>query len=161
MNYQDEIKQFARYPLNMGESYLNLGLMGEIGELAELCKKCLRRGDTLGVLVGDERVALELGDVLWYAFMLANERGHRVSLNVTLVQYMPGDVPEIMVGVCRTLRDIFDGDDSAIDALIGAVYFISNAFGFTLKAICEMNLAKLRERHEAGTIVDRNENGES
>lgn len=52
--------------------HLVLGLVGEAGEIAEKVKKLVRdkRGD-LAQLDRDD-MAAELGDVLWYAAVLAN-----------------------------------------------------------------------------------------
>jgi NTP pyrophosphatase (non-canonical NTP hydrolase) len=64
----------AIYP-NQGQnfSYPALGLMGEAGEVADKLKKVIRDND--GVLTDPVRdaVAKELGDVLWYLAVLANE----------------------------------------------------------------------------------------
>jgi NTP pyrophosphatase (non-canonical NTP hydrolase) len=59
--------------------HLILGLVGEAGEIAEKIKKLVRdeHGD-LGQLDRDD-MAAEIGDVLWYAAVLANFLGF--SLN--------------------------------------------------------------------------------
>lgn len=77
-NYQQLAKNTAIYP-NAGTgddsaiTYTILGLVGEAGELANKWKKQLRgdknREDIIGGLRG------ELGDVLWYVAMLADELG--------------------------------------------------------------------------------------
>ena len=52
--------------------HLVLGLVGEVGEIAEKVKKLIRdNGSDLGQLDRDD-MAAELGDVLWYAAVLAN-----------------------------------------------------------------------------------------
>lgn len=52
-----------------------LGLNGESGEIADLVKKHLYQGHELD----DEKVANELGDVLWYVSLLSKAMGY--SLN--------------------------------------------------------------------------------
>lgn len=52
--------------------HLVLGLVGEAGEIAEKVKKLVRdRNSDLAQLDRDD-MAAELGDVLWYAAVLAN-----------------------------------------------------------------------------------------
>jgi len=72
--YQNSALRTAIYP-NQGQnfSYPALGLMGEAGEVADKLKKVIRDND--GVLTDPVRdaVAKELGDVLWYLAVLANE----------------------------------------------------------------------------------------
>lgn len=59
--------------------HLVLGLVGEAGEVAEKVKKLVRdKNSDLAQLDRDD-MAAELGDVLWYAAVLANFLG--LSLN--------------------------------------------------------------------------------
>ena len=50
-------------------SYLGLGLNGEAGEVAERLKKRIRDDN-------EENLKAELGDVLWYTAVLADELGY-------------------------------------------------------------------------------------
>jgi len=60
-------------------THLVLGLVGEAGEIAEKIKKLVRdKNGDLAQLDRDD-MAVELGDVLWYAAVLANFLG--LSLN--------------------------------------------------------------------------------
>jgi NTP pyrophosphatase (non-canonical NTP hydrolase) len=75
-DYQYQARKSAVYPkegLAMGISYVTLGLAGEAGEFANQVKKVLR--DDAGKLTADRRakLILELGDVLWYCAMAADE----------------------------------------------------------------------------------------
>lgn len=56
--------------LGAGIEYLALGLCGESGEVAEHLKKRIRDGH-----LDLAAVKKELGDVLWYVAVLANELG--------------------------------------------------------------------------------------
>jgi NTP pyrophosphatase (non-canonical NTP hydrolase) len=73
-DYQQAALETAIYP-NRGSNfaYPALGLAGESGEVADKLKKVIRDYD--GVLTDPvrEAVAKEVGDVLWYAAVLASE----------------------------------------------------------------------------------------
>ena len=66
--YQKKCKSTAIYPKKDAIAYLSLGLVSEAGEVAGKVKKNLRDGT-------ESNVASEIGDVLWYCAMLANELG--------------------------------------------------------------------------------------
>lgn len=71
--YQKHAMSTAIYPADKAILYPALGLCGEAGEVAEKIKKTIRDAD--GVF-DDERckaIALEIGDVLWYAAALARD----------------------------------------------------------------------------------------
>ena len=67
--YQQQAAKTAIYPLDNGDQYLVAGLAGEVGELASIFAKHWR-GD--GDLNHDHAKA-ELGDVLWFVAMLAEQ----------------------------------------------------------------------------------------
>ena len=75
--YQKRAQKTAIYP-TAGKSHPNginytvLGLLGEAGELANDWKKAVRDGD---YALAKEKMRFELGDVLWYVALLANELG--------------------------------------------------------------------------------------
>lgn len=54
---------------------LALGLAGEAGEVADMIKKVLGHGHPLDAW----KVIIEIGDVLFYAAVLANRLGYRFS----------------------------------------------------------------------------------
>ncbi len=64
-----------RYP---GLEYTVLGLVGESGEVAQILKKFLRDGGELPEL--RDKIQAELGDVLWYVAMIAEELGISLGL---------------------------------------------------------------------------------
>ena len=67
--YQQQAAKTAIYPLDKADQYLIAGLAGEVGELASIFAKHWR-GD--GDLNHDHAKA-ELGDVLWFVAMLAEQ----------------------------------------------------------------------------------------
>ena len=73
--YQEQAAETAVYPYGKADQYLIAGLAGEVGELASLFAKHWR-GD--GDLNPDHAKA-ELGDVLWFVAMLAEELGCDLS----------------------------------------------------------------------------------
>ena len=77
-DYQQSAGKTAVYPRvgpgnGSGIVYTTLGLTGEAGEVANQVKKILR--DDFGMLLPERRAKIidELGDVLWYAALLATE----------------------------------------------------------------------------------------
>lgn len=72
--YQRRAAETAIFPKNKALEYLTLGLVGEAGEIANKAKKLIRDGaDVEGYNDKLNQIASELGDVLWYTAMLANE----------------------------------------------------------------------------------------
>lgn len=71
--YQNRAMSTAIYPADKAILYPALGLCGESGEVAEKIKKTIR--DAGGEFDEERRraVALEVGDVLWYAAALARD----------------------------------------------------------------------------------------
>lgn len=74
--YQKESRKTAVYP-NQGNNFIYpaLGLAGETGEVLEKIKKIIR--DKGGKLDEEtrEKIAKEIGDVLWYIAQLCTELG--------------------------------------------------------------------------------------
>jgi NTP pyrophosphatase (non-canonical NTP hydrolase) len=79
-DYQQEARKTAAYREQDRIIYPALGLGGEAGEVLNKVKKVLRDND--GDFSIDEayRIADELGDVLWYVAVLADDLG--ISLDV-------------------------------------------------------------------------------
>ena len=78
--YQQQAKQTALYP-DHGNNFIYpaLGLVNEAGEVAGKIKKLMRDQNKFSPadLAAEDRVALqkEIGDVLWYITILADEVG--------------------------------------------------------------------------------------
>lgn len=75
--YQEKAALTAIYPPG-NFSYLALGLNGEAGEVAEIVKRSIRKQEPL-TEEQKEKLALELGDCLWYIANLARELNIELS----------------------------------------------------------------------------------
>ncbi|MEO7364392.1 MAG: nucleoside triphosphate pyrophosphohydrolase family protein [Candidatus Saccharimonadales bacterium] len=80
MTFEDYQKQALTTVLSTGDDFKDLlhwvlGLNGEAGEVAEKLKKIIR--DKGGVVSDDDKIELakELGDVLWYIAVFAEQLG--------------------------------------------------------------------------------------
>ena len=71
--YQKLARSTAVYPEEYKVVYPALGLCGEAGEVADKIKKTVRGDTPLDEVTGS--IAMELGDVLWYVAVLADDLG--------------------------------------------------------------------------------------
>ena len=71
--YQKLARLTAVYPEEHKVVYPALGLCGEAGEVADKIKKTIRGDSSLDEVTGS--IADELGDVLWYLAILADDLG--------------------------------------------------------------------------------------
>lgn len=78
-DYQKAALATAIYPNDGTISYLALAISGEAGELADKVKKVLRDKDGMFAESDKRALALELGDVMWYAANLAHILGYDLS----------------------------------------------------------------------------------
>lgn len=78
-NYQSAALETAIYPNDGTVSYLALAISGEAGELADKVKKVLRDKNGNFSEPDKRALALELGDVMWYAANLAYILGYKLS----------------------------------------------------------------------------------
>src|SRR5574343_1621067 len=94
-NYQATAKTTAIFPNDKSISYLLFGLCGETGEVADKFKKLMRDKDwDLNPANLDQEtkteIAKEIGDVLWYLAMLADQLGFSLeeiaNLNIEKLQ---------------------------------------------------------------------------
>lgn len=77
--FQRQALQTAIYPQELRTIYPLIGITGETGEVAEKVKKVIR--DRNGIFSKSDRlkIAKELGDVLWYLSVLANDLGYSLD----------------------------------------------------------------------------------
>ena len=70
-NYEEFVKSTQKFPRDVANEYLVLGLASEAGEVAGVWKRLLRQ-DVSNVNHDDvrEHMLQELGDVLWYVTAL-------------------------------------------------------------------------------------------
>lgn len=72
--YQDGACSTAIFPKHKALEYLSLGLTGEAGEIANKVKKLIRDGADEEELASKKiEIGYEIGDVLWYCAVLADE----------------------------------------------------------------------------------------
>ena len=79
-DYQKMAMKFRGYPIANEIPYAAIGLSGEAGEVADKVKKALR--DNSGIFDDTTKIeiAKEIGDVLWYCALLANNLGYDLDL---------------------------------------------------------------------------------
>jgi len=87
--YQKLARSTAVYPEEYKVIYPALGLCGEAGEVAEKIKKTVRGDTSLDEVSGS--IADELGDVLWYLAILADD------LEVDLEDIAQGNVDKLQL----------------------------------------------------------------
>ena len=74
-SYQRVAKTTAIYPATHKILYPALGLAGEAGEVANKVKKLVRDGTSSLPKEWKENIGSEIGDVLWYCAVLADDLG--------------------------------------------------------------------------------------
>ena len=74
-SYQRTAKTTAIYPATHKILYPALGLAGEAGEVANKVKKLVRDGTSSLPKDWKEQLGSEIGDVLWYCAVLADDLG--------------------------------------------------------------------------------------
>ncbi len=74
--YQKVAKSTAIYPREQAIIYPSLGLTGEAGEVANKVKKIIRNGTNQNII---QEISNEIGDVLWYVALLADDIGCKLS----------------------------------------------------------------------------------
>ena len=77
--YQRKALETAIFPTDEKIGYLVIALCGEAGEVADKVKKVFRDKDGIFSEADNKAIALELGDVLWYAANLAHAIGYKLS----------------------------------------------------------------------------------
>ena len=86
-DYQSRACETAIFPKQQAMEYLTLGLTGEAGEIANKVKKFIRDGATKDEYLAKRiEIGYEIGDVLWYCAVLADELemnlGHIMEKNL-------------------------------------------------------------------------------
>jgi len=86
-DYQARACETAIFPKKQAMEYLTLGLTGEAGEIANKVKKFIRDGAVKDEYLAKRiEIGYEIGDVLWYCAVLAEELemnlGHIMEKNL-------------------------------------------------------------------------------
>jgi len=86
-DYQARACETAIFPKHRATEYLTLGLTGEAGEIANKVKKFIRDGASKDEYLAKRiEIGYEIGDVLWYCAVLAEELemnlGHIMEKNL-------------------------------------------------------------------------------
>jgi NTP pyrophosphatase (non-canonical NTP hydrolase) len=99
--YQEKALATSIFPKEVSLVYPALGLCGEVGEVAEKIKKIYR--DEKGLVSEEKRASLllELGDVLWYMAVLAND------LNLSLDDVAEANIEKLK---SRLKRGVIGGE---------------------------------------------------
>lgn len=161
--YQDAAKRFKTYPEELKEEYLSLGMRGEAGEVCDKVKKLIRDfGWKPGDPIPDDQkkgIALELGDVMWYAAMYALEHNKSMATGSRMNEAKPvnsiffdpatynsktliGDAINMYnyVNYCSLVRA------DMVQWVVLSVGEVARCIDITLNDICEMNINKLSDR---------------
>lgn len=77
--YQKKARETADYPKEYHIIYPALGVAGEAGEVAEKIKKVLRDNNGRFTQSVIPNIIKELGDVLWYVAILAEDLGYTLN----------------------------------------------------------------------------------
>ena len=73
--YQKEAVKFIAFPDHWTITYPVIGLSSEVGEVCDKVKKAIRDRNALSVADLHHELAPELGDVLWYVAIIAQNLG--------------------------------------------------------------------------------------
>lgn len=149
-DYQKQAAEFAIYPKNQRVTYPALGLIGEIGETANLYKKLIRDNK-------QHDLKDELGDVCWYAAMLATDCGIKLR-----------DCRDVEMSDMSTLliRLGLSGASAAagltvpvnLDRVMCCVEALAGHIGTTLSAVLDRNIEKLTNRKKFGRLKGSGDN---
>lgn len=150
--YQTSIPRFVRYAPSAERQYLALGLVSEIGELAGKFAKRLR-----GDAVADPDIIAEMGDCLFFIYMIRNRYGVDIKPTVRTLHVRHAD---------DAIKHLFDGAASVyaemqrdtvtpitlcvLEDVIAHLGKLHN--GMTLEDIAAANYEKLCGRAERQTI---------
>lgn len=77
--YQKQARSTAIYPADYAILYPALGLVNEAGEVVGKIKKVIRDNDNVYSEAKSMEIAGEIGDVLWYLAVLADDLGYTLE----------------------------------------------------------------------------------
>ena len=151
LDYKTSIPQFARYPVANERQYLALGLVSEVGELAGKLAKRLRSDD-----VSDEDVISELGDVIWFTFMIRNR--YNVGLMPTVrtftIRHADHAIQRMFECAAQVYTEMPRDTVTPITLcmLEDCVDHLARLHQVTLDEVAEANYQKLASRAQRGVL---------
>jgi hypothetical protein len=140
--YYAAVKGFDRYPAELGAQVFEWGLFAEVGEFINVHLKHLR-----GQIDGDEyrdRLIDELGDVLWYAFML-DSAPFPLPFQA-LTHKLEWDIESSI----WCMRTALLSEKPHIGAMKKAIFVIADYLGVTIEEVARRNVVKLTTRYASG-----------
>jgi len=123
-------------------NYLWAGLIAEVGEIAELVQKNIRDGKA----ITKDEVMYELGDVLFYTFLLADLESAFIRDSVL---YGSRTSPLITSPIGTLVRLMVT---PSVYNVYHAILAVGEHFGLTFDQILDGNVRKLKRRIKNGTI---------
>jgi len=147
--YQAAAAEFAIYPKDREREYLSLGLISEVGELAGKVKKEIRDGVDL-----TEAILAEIGDCCWYAgqIMCRYHFVYRFGGSAETKKFTDTGLIFEMAETCASTSMY------RLTCILDCLDELSVRRGSTLEAVCEANIAKLRDRKERDAIKGSGDN---
>ena len=163
--YKEASKKTATYPNKYAKVYLDLGMRGEAGEVCDAIKKLIRDCHwELGMQIPKEKrtdIALELGDVLWYAARKSDETDEPMHYIYSYTR-KNGDDEELprfkrpfwnTAHLAYAAKDLSDSiPEQSINWIVDCIEECAASIGYGLDEIAQMNIEKLQSRLERGKI---------
>ena len=158
MNLRDY--QIAARRTSSGQGITNaaLGLVGEGGEVADLVKKHIYHGHALD----RDRLADEIGDVLWYVAEMASEVGLELrEVEACIPCDLAEDALDLAFWCAQVSSDLLEVERHELREVLRILYAMSDHIGLTLDEIADRNIAKLSARYPDGFDPARSQNREA
>lgn len=159
--YKKDALSTAFYP-NIGSNILYpiIAVFEESGELIEKLDESAKPKD----------IAKELGDILWYCAMVFHELDEDFVFKIQK-EYMTTDklmmhnsrIAGIIKKSQRDENGKLENDKREnlkfhLNFVLTFVYNVANQIGFTIEDVCDMNIKKINDRIERGTLSGSGDN---
>ena len=123
------------------DEYLDLGYIAEVGELAGKFAKRVR-----GDVINDMQIMHEIGDIAWFIAIKARLNGKQITL-CPLVPYYHG-----------TVFDLLTPANNSHNLKMSILKNICDKLGSSFWACLQLNIDKLSNRQDRGTIMGSGDN---
>lgn len=168
--YEQKIIEWDKYPDSIKPT---IYLLGALGELAELVEKLLEHFENYSKLqVKQVKFGLEIGDIYWYIFRLANSLGfsykdileikieaikqNTIERNILHLVVEIGKLTNQFKKIFRDHQSIMPKGQIEYGERIAKIFayleIISKQTGFSVDEILEMNYEKLDSRYKRKKI---------